>query len=190
MTVTRSLLTAADLEAMGDEAERYELLSGQLREVAWMGLRHGAIGGGLHFHVAGFVFERDLGEVCTSDTRFVFPGDRDSVLAPDIAFIPAGRLPPGELSDRYARVTPDLVVEIVSPSNSASDILGKVVIYLTGGVRLVWVVRAARRTVTVFRPDAPEIVLGENDLLEGGDVLPGFALPVAAIFRRHGQAPG
>ncbi len=185
--VATHLLTAADLEAMGDEAERYELIRGGLREVEGMGGKHGAIGGDLHTHIGMHVVARDLGAVFISDTRFVIRRNPDSVLAPDFAYIRSDRLPLGDIWDSYVPIAPDLVVEVVSPSSNEADILDKVAIYLAGGVRLIWLVRPKRRTVTVFRPHQPEIILGEGDVLDGDNVLPGFALPVSAIFRRPGH---
>ncbi len=182
MVATR-LLTVADLAAMGDEAERYELIRGVVREVEGMGIRHGAVGGDLHGHIWTHVTPRGLGWVFTSDTRFVIPGRSESVLGPDVSFVRADRLPLGELPDGFGTLAPDLVVEVVSPSNSEAETHDKISLYLAGGVLMVWLVRPEQRTVTVFRPDAPEVVLGEGDGLDGGAVLPGFRLPIATIFR-------
>jgi Uma2 family endonuclease len=63
-----------------------------------------------------------------------------------------------------------------------ADAMSKVTMYLQAGLRLVWLVDPAERTVTVFRPDAALKLLGEGDTLDGGDVLPGFSVPVADIF--------
>lgn len=65
--------------------------------------------------------------------------------------------------------------------------------YLRHGVRLVWVVDPRAETVTVHRPDADAFTLGAGDVLDGGDVLPGFILPVADIFaelKLDGDAAG
>jgi Uma2 family endonuclease len=182
MVATRPM-TIEELEAMGAEAERYELIRGVLREVEGMSEKHGMIGGRVIVYVGGFVFQQDLGEVFISDSRFVFPGTPPSSLAPDIAFVSAGRLPSTAVSDRYSRRIPDLVTEIKSPSNTEAEILEKISIYLAGGVRLVWLVRPLERTVIVYRPLGPEQILGENDVLDGEDVLPGFRLPLSELFR-------
>ncbi|MEA2527333.1 MAG: hypothetical protein QOF73_4560 [Thermomicrobiales bacterium] len=182
MVATR-LMTIEDVEAMGPEAERYELIRGVLREVEGMSEKHGAIGGRAMAYVGGFVLQHDLGEVFISDSRFVFPGSPPSWLAPDIAFISADRLPGSEFAEGYSRRIPDLVVEVKSPSNTEAEIFEKVAIYLAGGVRLVWLVRPMQQTVTVFRPIGPEQILGEGDVLDGEDVLPGFQLPLSELFR-------
>jgi Uma2 family endonuclease len=176
-------MTIEDVEAMGPEAERYELIRGVLREVEGMSEKHGMIAGRFHVYVGGFAFERDLGEVFNSDTRFSFPGDPPSWAAPDVAFVSAERLPTGEIGEGYSRRIPDLVVEVKSPSNTEAEIFEKIAVYLAGGVRLVWLVRPIQRTVTVFRPLGPEQILVEEDVLDGEDVLPGFRLALSDLFR-------
>jgi Uma2 family endonuclease len=83
---------------------------------------------------------------------------------------------------RMGQFAPDLVVEVVSPSDRMTDVQAKVDDYLRAGVRLVWVVEPRARTVTAYVPGRPPRVYGEADDLDGGDVLPEFRLPVAEIF--------
>ena len=71
----------------------------------------------------------------------------------------------------------------MSPSDRTSTTTDKVMDYLDAGTRLVWVVHPGRRIVTVYYPDRTARVLGAGDELDGGDVLPGFRLAVAEIFR-------
>jgi Uma2 family endonuclease len=182
MVATRPM-TIEELEAMGAEAERYELIRGVLREVEGMSEKHGAVGGRATAYIGGFVLQHDLGEVFISDSRFVFPGNPPSWLAPDMAFVSAARLPTRDFVDVYSRRIPDLVLEVKSPSNSESDLRQKISVYLESGVRVVWLVRPDDRTVTVYRPGQPERVLGEGDVLDGEEVLPGFRLPLRDLFR-------
>ena len=182
MTAPR-LMTIEEVEAMGPEAERYELIRGVLREVEGMSEKHGAIGGRVHIYLGGFVLQHDLGELFISDSRFTFRGNPPSWTAPDIAFVSSARLPRYEFADGYSRRIPNLVVEVKSPSNTEAEILEKIAVYLAGGVTLVWLVRPAQRTVTVFRQNRPELILHDDDVLDGEDVLPGFRLPLSDIFR-------
>jgi Uma2 family endonuclease len=184
--VTTRLLTAEDLEAMGEEGERYEIVRGELREVQGMGIRHGASTGRLYVALGWFVFEHDLGEVLSSDTRYVLPGDPPSTLAPDISFVRGERWAPGELPDGYGRVVPDFVVEFKSPSNTEREMRERVEIYLGAGVPMVVLARPVPRTVSVFRADGSEQLLTEDDELDGDPVLPGFRIRVSEIFRRRG----
>nr|WP_296760363.1 Uma2 family endonuclease [Roseiflexus sp.] len=82
----------------------------------------------------------------------------------------------------FSRVPPDLAVEVVSPHDTAEEVEAKVLDYLEAGTRMVWIVRPRTRTVTVYRSLREVQVLRPGDTLEGGDVLPGFAVPVGAIF--------
>ncbi len=183
-----AVLTPEDLEAMGDEGLQYEMLYGVPREVEGMSERHGAIAGEVHGYIWQFVSQNQLGVVFSSDTRFVFPTTPPSVLASDVAFISAARLGATRLVEGFSRRIPDLVVEVASPSNSEARILQKISIYLAYGVRSVWLVRPGPRTVTIFRPDGPEAILTIDQELDGGDILPGFHLPLARLFRLLDEA--
>lgn len=166
-----------------DEAERYELYAGVLREVEAMGGRHGEVGVQLIIPLGSWVLGRDLGRVYTESTHFIILRDPDVVLMPDVAFVRSDRLPPAEVREGFMPLAPDLAVEILSPSNRAREMAEKVNLYHQGGVRLVWVVQPKRRAVTIHPLDGELVTLHEFDTLEGGDVLPGFRLPVADLFR-------
>jgi Uma2 family endonuclease len=92
-------------------------------------------------------------------------------------------LPPGDLPNGYLRLAPDLVVEVVSPSDTASELQSKVCTWLDAECRLVWVVHPATRSVTVYRSRDDVRVLGEADVLEGSPVFDGFSAEVRDLFR-------
>jgi Uma2 family endonuclease len=104
------------------------------------------------------------------------------VLAPDVAFVRADRLPAEEEADRFARLAPDLAVEIISPSDTGPEVDEKVGLYLGAGVPLVWVVDPRRKTVRVWKGDGTDRLLSEDDELDGGEVLPGFRILVSRLF--------
>ncbi len=87
-----------------------------------------------------------------------------------------------EIPDSYIDVPPDLAVEVVSPSDHYLRVQNKVRQYLQCGVRLVWVIDPQDRSVTVYRSQQQGKILGENDLLTGEDVLPGFSCRVAEVL--------
>jgi Uma2 family endonuclease len=87
-----------------------------------------------------------------------------------------------EPPDSFVPLAPDLAVEVLSPSDRMADALAKIAMYLDAGVRLVWLVDPASQTVTIFRPDAIPARLGAGEILDGGNVLPGFTVPVTEIF--------
>jgi Uma2 family endonuclease len=104
------------------------------------------------------------------------------VLAPDIGFVRADRLPPRGERGPGVPLVPDLAVEVLSPSNTATEIGRKVRIYLDAGVRLVWVADPIDVSVTARTPDRSARVLPADDVLDGGEVLPGFAVRVGDLL--------
>jgi Uma2 family endonuclease len=170
----------------GIRAEDYEMIRGVIRKEEVMGGLHGIMGGDLHGELWTFAREHDLGFVLTSDTHYQVLAEPRTILKPDISFVAKERLP-DEAWVGIIPIAPDLATEVASPSNRQAQILDKVGLYLAGGTRLVWVVRPEHRTVTVFRPDRPERILGIDDELDGEDVLPGFRLPLSRLFRPRGR---
>jgi Uma2 family endonuclease len=108
--------------------------------------------------------------------------DPDLLRAPDLGFITAERIPPEGLPDQWWQGGPDLTVDVVSPSQGVSELIGKAQEFLRAGTRVAWVVDPVRQCVLVCTPPDHVTVLHETDTLDGGDVLPGFAVPVAAVF--------
>ena len=183
MAVSTKLMTADELLMLPDDGKRYELIEGVLNEMSPPGTTHGLTAmraGALLFN---FVYQRDLGEVFAAETGFILSTNPDTVRAPDAAFVAAERLPTGDLPAGYLRLAPDLVVEVVSPSDTASELQGKVCTWLDAGCRLVWVVYPATRSVTVYRSRADVQVLGADDVLDGAPVLDGFSAEVRELFR-------
>ena len=80
---------------------------------------------------------------------------------------------------------PTLAVEVISPSNTRAEMRQKRVEYFESGAKLVWQVYPDTRTVMIFDKagDEPAKVLKEGEILDGGDVLPGFQIAVTEIFR-------
>ena len=95
----------------------------------------------------------------------------------------AERIPPGYDYQEYFPGAPDLAVEVVSISDDPHDVADKIALILAAGARLVWEARPLRRTVVIHRLGRPPIELGERDYLDGEDVVPGFSLEIAELFR-------
>lgn len=181
MATTVRRFTADDLwELPGDEP--WEIWEGELREVGGAGGRASNLAGEIFSLLRPFVRAGKLGLLTGADGTYIVARDPDTVLVPDAAFVRWDRLPDRRAPDRYIPVAPDLVVERVSPTDRARDIAAKMELYRRAGVPLVWWVRPATRTVTVYRDGRLEAELGEGAELDGGDVLPGFRLAVAEIF--------
>jgi Uma2 family endonuclease len=183
VTAAEPRMTAAELERLGAAGERKELIDGLLREKPGMSQRHGEIEVRILSPLHVFVDANGLGRVYPSDTQFKLFRDPEIIRIPDVAFVRADRLP--EESERWhiAPFAPDLVVEVVSPNDSFEDVTEEIEQYQRAGVPLIWLVQPRRRAVEVFVLGQPPRLLLEGDLLDGGDVVPGFTLPVAEIFR-------
>ena len=180
-TTDARLLTAGDLLRLYSEGVRGELIRGVLCETMPTG-RHGEIAALMSAELVVFARARALGRVTTSDAGVLLERDPDTVREPDVAFFSAAKLPPGVRVAGYSEVAPDLVVEIVSPSDSRREVHDKAHMWLSHGVRLVWVVHPETRTVDVYRADGDAATLSETDALDGLDVLPGFTCDVSAVF--------
>jgi Uma2 family endonuclease len=172
--------TAADFLATGDDG-RHELVSGELRSRVSPNFAHFKLTGRLDRWVGGFVDEHGLG-VFGPELSILFTTDPDTVLIPDLAFVRADRVPPEDQQTGLARLVPDLVIEVLSPDNTAQEMDEKVQIYLEAGVRLVWIVNPKRRSVTVFAADGTVRSVLPSGMLDGNDVLPGFALAIDRLF--------
>ena len=181
-TAKNKLLTAEDLLRLHSQGVKGELIDGVLRETVSAGKRHSFIAGNimapLHTHV-----RRDrLGRVGGTDGGVFIRRNPDTVREPDIFFVSAERLPLDDQSDGYLEVVPEIVVEIVSPSDSAQDVAEKITMWLNLGVSIALEVRPAERAALVHRPDVPAATLSGDDVLDCGDVLPGFTLPLGEVF--------
>ena len=181
-TTEAKLLSAADLLRLDGEGVRGELIRGVLCETMPAGQRHGKIVAKLVAVLVNFAEAGSLGTIVASDSGVWLDRDPDTVREPDIAFTSVERLPLDEDVAGYAEVVPDLVVEVASPSDSQREVHDKAHMWLNHGVRLVWVVQPESRTVDVYRPDEEIVTLGEQDALDGLDVLPGFTCDVSAVF--------
>lgn len=178
---TTTLITAEELAAMPEDGYRYELVRGEIVRVSPTGFEHLIIVGFLMRVLGSFVAEHDLG-VVGGEGGFILDRDPDIVRAPDVVFVRKDRLPPKDQRQSFVEMAPDLAVEVLSPSDTATAINDKVLAYLEAGVRLVWVVDAMRESVSVFESNRTARVLVGGDVIDGGDLLPGFRLVIADIF--------
>jgi len=111
------------------------------------------------------------------------------VRAPDVSFLSWEKLPGRKAPrKRIPDLVPDLAVEVLSKSNTKGEMTRKLRDYFFHGVRLVWIVDPAQRTVRACTPDG-EVTLAETDSLDGGDVLPGLSIPIAPLFATVPDAP-
>ena len=160
-----------------------ELVEGEIVEISKPTGLHGQITMLLSLKIGNYVIENGLGVITAAETGFVLernPDGRDTVRGLDIAFIRSARVS-SVLPDQWVSVAPDLAVEVISPSNDAADIRLKIRQLLDAGTAMVWIVYPDLRIVDVYTR-VGATTLNAADALSGGDVLPGFEIPVREIF--------
>ena len=134
-----------------------------------------------------YVRRHDLGILLGADGMLrLVP---ELVRIPDLSFISWQRLPGREVPDQpIADLVPDLAIEVISRSNTRKEMERKLAEYFSVGVRQVWYVdHSPRRQVRVYASPTECLTLGEQEVIEGGDVLPGFRLELAQLFAKPGQ---
>lgn len=174
-------MTADELLHVHLPDKRVELVRGVLVVREPSGYRHGEVTARLTKVLIDYADAHDLGHVLAGDSGFKLASNPDTVRGPDVAFIRRERLPhPSPVG--YAGLAPDLVVEVLSPSDRAGEVLSKVADWLNAGTTLVWVVDPERRLVRVYRQDGGQGVVTADSALDGEDVLPGFSCPLATVL--------
>ena len=186
-TTTRAtkpqLITADELLELDAKGVRGELIRGVLCETMPPGVDHAAIVANLTAILAMFTKrQRPRGRLLAGDPGIWIERGPDTVRAPDIAFYIADRMAPGDSVPGYAELVPDLAIEVVSPSDTVIEANDKAQMWVGNGVRMVWVVWPRWGTVEVFRPGEEVVELSGDQVLDGGDILPGFSTTVNEIY--------
>lgn len=174
-------VTTEELLQMPDDGYRYELVRGELVQMPLPGLRHGRLTSQLAGHIGNHVEAEDLG-ITLAVTGYLLNSDPDTVRAPDASFISQERLDEVGETDGYWPGAPDLVVEVISPSDRYTDVEAKVAEWLDAGARMVIVVNPRRRSVRVHQSPTEVGDLVEGDTIQGSDVVPGWSMPVSGLF--------
>jgi len=184
-----SLMTAEDLARLPDDGWKYQLIEGRVLRMPPAGGDHDNIAARLVILLGVFVQTRSLGEITLSQSGYLvnLPDEQEKLLVPDLAFVSAARVPKRGTAEAkgFWRLAPDLVVEVVSPSQSQSEMEKTARRWLEAGTRLVWIIWPDTQQVDVWRPgvEQPTSTLGSSEELDGLDVLPGFRCPIARLFR-------
>ncbi len=148
------------------------------------GSEHGAVAFNLGRLPGNHVAEEGLGQVYAAETGFKIASAPDTVRAPDVAFVGRERVEATGKVTGYWPGAPDLAVEVVSPNDIHTEVTEKSLSWLNAGCRMVLVVDPGQRTVTVYRSlEDIRILRAEAvDVIDGGDVVPGWRLALAELF--------
>ena len=178
---TNTRYTPEDLLAMPD-GQSYELVGGKLEERP-MGVESSWVAGRIIVRLGQFSEEHKSGWVLPADSGYqCFPHDPGMVRRPDASFVKTGRFSGDVLPKGWAKVPPDLAIEVVSPNDLISKLEEKLNDYRKVGVPLIWVINPDSRTAMVYRRDGSISRLEDHDELSGEDIVPGFRCPLREIL--------
>lgn len=161
--------------------EGAELVDGRIVEVP-MGSMSSWLGGELLFLIKLFLRSHDLGWAFPQETGLAIWPNRNRVRKPDLTFVRHGRLKDGKPDEGWLTTVPDLVVEVVSPKDRASDLELKLDEYREAGIALIWVIYPTTRRAQVLGANRPRTEIGPDGVLDGEDVLPGFTCSLRELF--------
>jgi Uma2 family endonuclease len=182
MSTVSQLVTAGDFLRIPNGAYRLELVEGELRKISPAGGLHGYLSIEIGSRLSDAVKRGQLGCVLGAETGFRIARDPDTVLAPDVSFIRQDRLRVIGLPQEFFPEAPALVVEVVSPSDTAEEVDDKIRRWFAAGVEVAWVVYPSGRSVTVYHGLNDIRVLTQDDTLDGGNLVPGFNCRVGDLF--------
>ena len=182
MATTTELLTAEEFFQLPDPGQPAELIRGVVVTMNMPGARHGQVCGQIAYLLKDFLKGRDLGHAITNDAGIVTRRNPDTVRGADVAYYSFARLPRGVAPRGYASLAPEVVFEVLSPSDSWSEILTKAGEYLKAGVLAVAVFEPEEESVRVYRPKAPPVSLTADGILALPEIHDEFRILAASFF--------
>jgi Uma2 family endonuclease len=161
-----------------------ELIDGQLVERPPMGQKADAIAARILRLVGNHVDLNRLGVINGAQGSYqIFPDAPRKVRIPDVSFTRWEKLPERAIEEGHGKIAPDLVVEVISANDLAVELAEKVRDFLDAGVSVIWVANPDTNDVLVYRSDGTVALLRSGDVLDGGDILPGFQCPISELFK-------
>jgi Uma2 family endonuclease len=188
MSTTTAIVTPEDVLRMGEEGKGYELVNGELKELD-VSKESSHIAGEVFLQIKLFSKSSLPGWVFPEGASYrCFSADPNRVRRPDTSFIGLSRMTREEYrAGGHCEIAPDLVVEVISPNDNATEVEIKIDEWLEAGVKLVWEIYPSREIVRVHRLNQNIAVFRGTDILTAPDVLPGFSCPVADLFCEPGE---
>ena len=179
MTTKQKLITAEEFLMMPEDDRRYELVDGVLQEKALTGRAHGRASSRFIGALNNYELETGLGWV-ENEVSYILRRGPDTVRLPDVSWIAANRAD-ADITG-FPERAPDLAIEVKSPTNTYAEMERRGEMWLEYGCRMAWIAYPERQTIAIHRPGQPPETLGVADTLDGGELLPGFSIPVRRIF--------
>jgi Uma2 family endonuclease len=182
MSAATQVTTADELLYMSDKGYRHELIEGELRKMSPAGSEHGVLSNEISWLLTEYVRRHGIGQVFCAETGFRIGRNPDTVLAPDASFVRKERIATIGIRKEFFPEAPALVVEVISPGDTAEEVDDKMRRWFAAGVELGWVIYPRGRTVTVYRALDDIRILTAEDSLDGESVVPGFRCRVGELF--------
>lgn len=176
------LLTAEESAERPDPGYPEELVRGRIVPMTMPKPRHGEICNRVGRILGNHVKDLDLGHVLSNNVGVITERGPDTVRGADISFYSYARVPKGPLPDRYLDKPPDLIVEVLSPSDRWPKVLAKVAEYLDAGTTVVIVLDDQRRMAQLYHADGATRLLGAEEDLALPDLLGDFRVRVGRFF--------
>lgn len=159
-----------------------ELVKGVVKEYPVPYQKHGKMCFTVGHLIGNYLDEHDIGHATSNDSWVRTGSNPDTVRGGDICFFSYDRLPKGSVPEGLLPVAPDLIVEVLSPTDRWNAVFAKVSEYLDAGVRVVVVLDTKSASASVYRSDELQQIFHNGDELTLPDVLPGFSVAVARLF--------
>ena len=179
-TVAKKTWTEKELLSLPENGYKHELVNGELVMVP-AGMEHENIVIKLSAALERFVSERKLGAVFGSSAGYRMKSG--NLRSPDVSFISKKRLQGFKRPPKgFFKGSPDLAVEILSPSDTMENLHERIVEYFENDTKLVWVINPEEQVILVYHSPRPDKLLAGSDILNGEDIFTGFTLPVSELF--------
>jgi Uma2 family endonuclease len=177
MTLTTHKMTEDEFMRLPDDGLKYELVEGEAA-VTPSGIWHDEIGA--HMCYLLFPFTRGRGALCSSQAGYRMVSG--NIRSPDVSFTLKERLPGGKSPHGFGHVAPDLVIEVISPSEERGEMQRKLEEYFASGAQQVWHMFPDTKRVWLYTSPSEYVVLEGDDEVDGGNLLPGFRCQVSQLF--------